>query len=62
MPTTTATRAGHLPLASIGFILASMPCFAVVDALAKAIALLSLAGHRIDRRQRDRRCAAAQIA
>jgi drug/metabolite transporter (DMT)-like permease len=39
MPTTTATRAGHLPLASIGFILASMLCFAIVDTLAKAVAL-----------------------
>jgi len=39
MPTTTATRASHLPLASIGCILASMFCFAIVDALAKAVAL-----------------------
>ncbi|BAN27519.1 DMT family transporter [Caballeronia insecticola] len=39
MPTTTATRAAHLPLASIGFILASMLCFAIVDTLAKAVAL-----------------------
>ncbi|MDR5881493.1 DMT family transporter [Caballeronia sp. LZ032] len=39
MPSTVATRAGHLPLASIGFILASMLCFAIVDTLAKAVAL-----------------------
>lgn len=39
MPLTVATRAGHLPLASIGFILVSMLCFAIVDTLAKAVAL-----------------------
>jgi drug/metabolite transporter (DMT)-like permease len=39
MPSTTAAPAGRLPLASIGFILASMLCFAIVDTLAKAIAL-----------------------
>ncbi|MDR5816694.1 DMT family transporter [Caballeronia sp. LZ033] len=39
MPSTVAARAGHLPLASIGFILASMLCFAIVDTLAKAVAL-----------------------
>lgn len=39
MPSTVATRAGQLPLASIGFILVSMLCFAIVDTLAKAVAL-----------------------
>jgi drug/metabolite transporter (DMT)-like permease len=39
MSSTAATRASHLQFASIGFILASMLCFAIVDALAKAIAL-----------------------
>ncbi|SAK45271.1 EamA-like transporter family protein [Caballeronia catudaia] len=39
MPSVTVSRASHLPLASIGFILASMLCFAIVDTLAKAIAL-----------------------
>ncbi|MFM0323127.1 DMT family transporter [Caballeronia glebae] len=39
MPSTALTRTSHLPLASIGFILASMLCFAIVDTLAKAVAL-----------------------
>ncbi|SAK97414.1 EamA-like transporter family protein [Caballeronia temeraria] len=39
MPSTAVTRTSHLPLASIGFILASMLCFAIVDTLAKAVAL-----------------------
>ncbi|WP_250440995.1 hypothetical protein [Caballeronia sp. AZ1_KS37] len=39
MPSTAVTRTSPLPLASIGFILASMLCLAIVDPLAKAIAL-----------------------
>ncbi|WP_175945559.1 DMT family transporter [Caballeronia sp. BCC1704] len=39
MTTSLAARSGHLPLASIGCILASMFCFAIVDALAKIVAL-----------------------
>ena len=39
MPSITATRAGQLPLASIGCILASMLCLAIVDALAKVVAM-----------------------
>ncbi|WP_244817634.1 DMT family transporter [Caballeronia sp. Lep1P3] len=39
MTTSIAARGGQLPLASIGCVLASMFCFAIVDALAKAVAL-----------------------
>jgi drug/metabolite transporter (DMT)-like permease len=39
MPSTTATRLGPPTLASIGTMLVSMFCFAVVDTLAKAVAL-----------------------
>ncbi|WP_061133947.1 DMT family transporter [Caballeronia fortuita] len=39
MPSTVVTRTNPLPIASIGFILASMLCFAIVDTLAKAVAL-----------------------
>lgn len=39
MPSITVTRTGHLSLSSIGYILTSMLCFAIVDALAKAVAL-----------------------
>ncbi|MGF6721130.1 drug/metabolite transporter (DMT)-like permease [Paraburkholderia sp. GAS41] len=39
MSSTSATRANALPLNSIGSILAAMFCFAVVDALAKTVAL-----------------------
>jgi drug/metabolite transporter (DMT)-like permease len=39
MPTTAAARTGHAPLASIGIMLVAMFCFAVVDTLAKAVAL-----------------------
>jgi drug/metabolite transporter (DMT)-like permease len=39
MSASTVARAGHLSLASIGTMLVSMFCFAVVDTLAKAVAL-----------------------
>jgi drug/metabolite transporter (DMT)-like permease len=39
MPSSSATRTAALPLNSVGSILASMFCFAVVDALAKTVAL-----------------------
>ncbi|CAB3810062.1 Pseudopaline exporter CntI [Paraburkholderia ultramafica] len=39
MSSSSATHANALPLSSIGSILASMFCFAVVDALAKTVAL-----------------------
>jgi drug/metabolite transporter (DMT)-like permease len=39
MPSSSATRSTALPLNSVGSILASMFCFALVDALAKTVAL-----------------------
>lgn len=39
MPSSFATRPSSLPINSIGYILASMFCFAVVDALGKSVSL-----------------------
>jgi drug/metabolite transporter (DMT)-like permease len=39
MPSSTVARAAHLPPSSVGIMLVSMFCFAVVDTLAKTVAL-----------------------